>query len=99
MTKHPRQLDLFRQQPPPLPPRNRAQGLVVQPPQPCRCGCELAVIGEGKGPHVASLHCAECETHCGWIPRETHRFLTEIINRFGRPVDPIVIQGDGAGAD
>ena len=99
MTKHTRQLDLFRQQPPPLLQRDRPYGLVVRPPQPCRCGYELAVIGGGKGPHIASLHCAECETHCGWISRETHRFLTEIINRFGRPTEPIVLRGDGVGAD
>ena len=44
MTKHTRQLDLFRQQPPPLRPRDRTYGLVVRPPQPCRCGCDLAVV-------------------------------------------------------
>jgi hypothetical protein len=90
MTKHTRQLDLFRQQQPPL---------VLQPPQPCRCGCELAVIGEGKGPHIASLHCAECATHHGWVSHATHKFLTETINRFGRPTEPIVLRGGSAGAD
>jgi hypothetical protein len=99
MTKHTRQLDLFRQQQPPLPQRDRPYGLVVRPSQPCRCGCELAVIGEGNGPHIASLHCAECDTHRGWVSHTAHKFLTEIVNRFGRPTEPINIRGDGAGAD
>jgi hypothetical protein len=93
------QLDLFRQPVTPLPPRDRTHGLVVRPPQPCRNGCDLAVFGEGKGPHAASLICAECGAHRGWVSHATHKFLTEIVNRFGRPTEPIVIRGDGAGAD
>lgn len=99
MTKHTRQLDLFRQQPPPLRPRDRTYGLVVRPPQPCRCGCDLAVVGDGKGPHAAALRCTECDVHCGWLSHATHKFITEIVSRFGRPIEPIAIRGDGAGAD
>ena len=94
-----RKPDLFRPPVTPLPPRDRTYGLAVRPPQPCRCGCELAVIGKGKGPHIASLLCAECDTHRGWVSHATHKFLTEIVNRFGRPPEPIIIPGDGAGAD
>lgn len=82
MTKHSRrQLDLFQRSVTPLPERDRTHGLVVLPPQPCRCGCELAVIGEGKGPHIASLFCVECGVHRGWVSHAVHKFITEIIDR------------------
>ena len=77
----------------------RSHGLLVQTPCACRCGAALAVIGPGKGPHAAALHCEECDVHRGWVSHATHKFLTEIVNQFGRPTEPIVIRGDGAGAD
>jgi hypothetical protein len=87
------QLDLSHAPPPP---RDRTHGLVVQPPWPCRgCGCELATIGEGKGPHAASLHCIGCKMHRGWLSHTTHKFLIEIINKFGRPAEPIVLRRGG----
>ena len=52
-----------------------------------------------KGPHAASLICATCGVHCGWLSHVTHKFLTETINRFGRPTEPIVIRGGGEEAD
>lgn len=91
MTEHDRQLDLFRHPVMPLPPRDRTHGLLVQSTA-CRCGCELAVIDEGKGPHVASLHCYKCDLHRGWVSHATHKFLTEIVTKFGRPVKPIILR-------
>lgn len=85
------QRDLFHQPVEPLP-RDRMHGLLVRTPRPCRrCSSELAVIGPGKGPHAASLTCAECETHRGWLSHEFHRFITEIVNESGRPTEPIVL--------
>jgi hypothetical protein len=91
MTKHTRQLDLFRQVVP-LPPHDRSHGLSVQMPSVCCCGAVRAVVGPGKGPHAAELRCAKCDVHRGWVSHATHRFLIELINRFGRPTEPIVIR-------
>jgi hypothetical protein len=91
MIRHARQLDLFRQVVP-LPPHDRSHGLAMQMPSVCQCGTALAVIGPGKGPHAAALHCAECDVHRGWVPHATHRFLIELINRFGQPAEPIVVR-------
>jgi hypothetical protein len=52
----------------------------------------VAEIGPGKGPHLASLSCCACGSHRGWISHATHEFLTEIVNKFGCPDTPIVIQ-------
>lgn len=76
MTKHARQLDLFRQAVQ-LPPHDRSHGLSVRMPTPCRCGAALATIGEGRGPHAAALLCAECEAHRAWLSHATHQFLVE----------------------
>jgi hypothetical protein len=83
MTK---QLDLFRQPVVPLPPHDRSHGLLVQTPCACRCGAALAVIGPGKGPHAAALHCEECDVHRGWVSHATHQFLIELIKQI-RPAD------------
>ncbi len=73
-------------------PTDPLHGLSVRLPTACRCYSELAVIGPGKSPHAASLHCCECETHRGWIGHQTHKFLTETINQFGRPTEPIILR-------
>jgi hypothetical protein len=67
-------------------------GLAVDLQQQCRCGAYIAVIGPGKGPHLASLHCQACEKHRGWVSRESHRFISETIRLFGRPTAPIKVQ-------
>jgi hypothetical protein len=60
---------------------------------PCAaCGETVVVIGLGAGPHVASLHCASCHRHRGWLPKTIVAFLTESISRFGWPSQPIVIR-------
>jgi hypothetical protein len=67
-------------------------GLTVQLPRQCRCGSELSHIGPGSGPHRASLHCARCGHHNGRLPQEAARFLTDVIERFGRPIKPICVR-------
>jgi hypothetical protein len=40
-------------------------GLSVQLSDSCQCGSCDVVIGEGKGPHRASLFCRRCDGHRG----------------------------------
>jgi hypothetical protein len=63
---------------------------------PCaECGTTVVVVGLGVGPHGASLHCAGCRRHRGWLPKSVVEFLTESIRRFGWPTDPIMIANPG----
>ena len=60
---------------------------------PCAaCGETVVVIGQGAGPHVASLHCASCDRHRGWLPETVASFLRETISRFGRPTRTLTIR-------
>jgi hypothetical protein len=67
-------------------------GLTVRLPDHCRCGSDVARIGPPVGPHLAELRCAHCGHHRGWLPRQAHQFLTETVNTFGRPSEPIAIR-------
>jgi hypothetical protein len=68
-------------------------GLTVIIPDFCRsCGDNVAKIGPPAGPHLASLRCTRCDQHRGWLPRTAHQFLTEVVNKFGRPTEPIAIR-------
>jgi hypothetical protein len=68
-------------------------GLIVALPDSCsRCGGHVAEIGPGAGPHKASLRCAACETHRGWISGNSYAFLAEFVRNFGRPTEPIAIR-------
>src|SRR5262249_8329481 len=51
----------------------------------CACGSFEATIGASAGPHCASLLCAYCQRHRGWLSAETFSFVTEIADLFGRP--------------
>jgi hypothetical protein len=72
---------------------------------PCAvCGETAVIIGAGAGPHTASLRCACCDRHRGWLPTTVADFLKNVIVRFGRPTVPITIRnselavGSGASA-
>jgi hypothetical protein len=43
------------------------------------------VIGKGVDPHIASLHCANCDRHRGWLPKAIADFLMATISQFGWP--------------
>jgi hypothetical protein len=62
----------------------------------CGCGETVVAIGPGAGPHVASLHCAACERHRGWLPKALTEFLTETIRRFGPLRDGVTISNPAA---
>jgi hypothetical protein len=59
---------------------------------PCACGEPTVTIGPGTEPHVASLTCAACDRHRGWLPRAIAEFLLEVVRRFGRPADAVAIR-------
>lgn len=67
-------------------------GLEVILERPCRCSESIAVAGSSAGPHHASLECASCGAHRGWLSGEAFRFLSDVIDSFGRPVAPVVIR-------
>jgi hypothetical protein len=71
-------------------------GLAVKLPDTCRCGADVARIGPPVGPHLAELRCARCARHRGWLPRQAHQFLTEVVNKFGRPTTSVAIRRSGA---
>jgi hypothetical protein len=60
---------------------------------PCgACGETTVIIGSSAGPHMASLRCACCDRHRGWLPKPVAAFLTDLVGRFGRPTDPITVR-------
>jgi hypothetical protein len=66
-------------------------GLEVVLPRPCQCGEAIAVVGSSKGPHHASLVCSRCGVHRAWLSGTTAAALNTIIDKFGRPAEPIVV--------
>jgi hypothetical protein len=67
-------------------------GIEVHLPRHCRCGHDLLRIGPGRGAHRASLRCARCGRHCGWLSSESANFLTAVVARFGRPSAPVCVR-------
>ena len=65
------QLDLFRASS--AAPIDPHIGVPIELPDACKCGCTFAQIGAGIGPHRASLRCASCGVHRGWLARENSR--------------------------
>jgi hypothetical protein len=60
---------------------------------PCaECGETVLVIGPGAGPHIASLRCAVCDRHRGWLPKAAANFLEASVTLFGRPTEPITVR-------
>ena len=69
-------------------------GLVIQLDRGCaRCGNSTLVIASpGAGPHAASLACTRCHRNGGWLQKEAAAFVAEVVKKFGRPDQPIVIR-------
>lgn len=78
-------------------------GLTVILPKLCgNCGSDSAAVGSSRGPHHASLLCECCDRHRGWLSGSTYKFLSDVIENFGRPTEPILIrhnQSPPPGAD
>lgn len=68
--------------------------------RPCRsCGSTHFIIGPGKGPHLASVKCIECNQHSGWLSRGALAFIRMTIEKFGRPIEPIAVRNNFYGED
>jgi hypothetical protein len=68
-------------------------GLVIEHDRACpHCGTAAVVIGSSAKMHAARLTCCSCVRHCGWLSGQTHQFVSEIINHFGRPTEPITVR-------
>lgn len=66
--------------------------ILVELPDNCSCAIMRALIGSGVGPHHASLYCASCHRHRGWVSRTAADFISKIIDRFGRPTELISVR-------
>jgi hypothetical protein len=67
---------------------------------PCAaCGDDAVVIGSSDGLHSASLRCASCHRHRGWLPEVVADFLMDLMARFGRPTYPITVRNTGIGCE
>jgi hypothetical protein len=63
--------------------------------RPCRaCGSVNFIIGSSKAMHHASLHCAECSYHGGWLSKGAFTFLEMTVDKFGRPTAPIIVRNN-----
>jgi hypothetical protein len=67
-------------------------GIAIKAPRRCQCGHDLFHVGPGRGTHRASVHCARCSRHSGWLSYETAKFLSDVIEHFGRPTMPVVVR-------
>jgi hypothetical protein len=76
------QLDMFHNADPLV-------GIEINLPRHCQCGHEMLHVGPGGDPHRASLQCARCGRHCGWLSHKAAKFLSDVIGRFGKPVAPV----------
>jgi hypothetical protein len=56
------------------------------------CHNNLAVIGPGKGKHVAAVRCADCGAHRGWLAEKTCNLILATVRRLGAPLQPIVVR-------
>jgi hypothetical protein len=61
------------------------------------CHDNIAVIDRGCAVHSAGLRCCQCGRHRGWLPRQGFEFLSNITQRFGAPVEPIILRDRSIG--
>ena len=67
-------------------------GIEIKMSRRCRCQHDLFVVGPGRGAHRASLHCTRCARHCGWLSHRAAKFLSDVIEQFGRPTEPVCVR-------
>jgi hypothetical protein len=60
-------------------------GRPVKMPNHCRCGSNIGIVGPGSGPHLASVHCRNCNKHRAWLSKHTAQWLEAVSQKFGAP--------------
>lgn len=73
------------------------RGLLVTLPGTCLCGESKAVIGSSSGPHYARVTCARCGKFRAWMSATSFAFVANVIDQFGRPVEPISVRNTHKG--
>jgi hypothetical protein len=58
------------------------------------CHRNVATVHPGKGPHAGELRCADCDRHRGWLSKEAGTRLLAVIEKFGVPLEPLIIRND-----
>jgi hypothetical protein len=53
----------------------RALGIKVRLPKPCKCGCHVGVLGPGKAMHAVEIRCSDCVTFVQWLSARTRDTL------------------------
>jgi len=66
-------------------------GIEIKVSRRCRCQHDLFVICPGHGAHRASLHCTRCGRR-GWLSHQAAKFLSDVIEHFGRPTEPVYVR-------
>jgi hypothetical protein len=67
-------------------------GIEVNVPRHCECGQDILRIGPGHGPYRASLQCPRCGRDCGCLSHIVAKFLSEVVEHFGRPSAPVQVR-------
>ncbi len=65
--------------------------LEVKLPRTCWCGAAVTILGSSAGPHHARLECIRCGVHRGWLSRDSYQFIVAVVDKFGRPDQPIAV--------
>jgi hypothetical protein len=61
--------------------------------RPCRdCGSVHFIIGSSVAMHEASVRCAECDRHGGWLSKGARTFIEMTVAKFGRPTTAIIVR-------
>jgi hypothetical protein len=66
-------------------------GIAINLPRHCQCRHNMLLVGPGRGPHRASLQCARCGLHCGWLSHKTAT-LSFRRDRAFRPIAPVHVR-------
>ena len=76
-----------------LPAPNPAiSGLVAKLPDVCKkCGFTSGHHRSRRRPHRASLHCKECRTFRLSVSDTSFKFVSKVVEQFGKPTEPILI--------
>jgi hypothetical protein len=69
-------------------------GLTVAIERHIICCDNTMIIGAGTAMHAASLRCAKCGRHRGWMPAAAVPFLEQTVAHFGRRTEPIILRAE-----